>query len=80
MSFIRKKLDCGVYINLMETNKFKKNFVSVSFIIPHNIENAAFSSLLSEYLPEVRNIILLLRILKESLMTAMAHSYHRLIQ
>ena len=50
MSFIRKKLDCGVYINLMETNKFKKNFVSVSFIIPHNIENAAFSSLLSDVL------------------------------
>lgn len=50
MSFIRKKLDCGVYVNLMETNKFKKNFVSVSFIIPHNIENAAFSSLLSDVL------------------------------
>ena len=50
MFFDRKELCTGVYLNILSTEKFKKNFVSVNFIIPHKYEYAAMSSLLSDVL------------------------------
>ena len=50
MFFDRKELCTGVNLNLLTTDKFKKNFVHVNFIIPHKAEYAAESSLLSEVL------------------------------
>ena len=50
MSFNRKKLKCGAHYNSMQTFKYKKNYICISFIIPHNLENAAHSSLLMDVL------------------------------
>lgn len=63
MRFNRKKLHCGAHFNSMQTYKYKKNYVCVSFIIPHSIDNAAYSSLLpdvltraTEHYPSLRDI------------------------
>ncbi len=50
MFFDRKELCTGVKLNILHTDKFKKNFVNVNFIIPHNAQYAAEASLLSEVL------------------------------
>ncbi len=50
MLFDRKELCTGVHLNILATQKFKRNFVNVNFIIPHKGEYAAMSSLLSDVL------------------------------
>ena len=50
MDFVRKQLKCGAYLNVLQTDKFKKNYISVNFVFEHNESNAALSSLLSDVL------------------------------
>lgn len=50
MLFDRKVLCTGVHLNILSTEKFKRNYVCVNFIIPHKFEYAARSSLLGEVL------------------------------
>ena len=50
MSFNRKRLRCGAHFNSLHTFKYKKNYLCISFIIPHNIATAAHSSLLPDVL------------------------------
>ncbi|MBQ2862899.1 MAG: insulinase family protein [Clostridia bacterium] len=50
MDFVRRQLKCGAYLNVLQTDKFKKNYISVNFAFEHNESNAALSSLLSDVL------------------------------
>ncbi len=50
MFFERKELCCGVHLNTIFTDKFKKSFVNVNFVLPHKAEYAACSSLLADVL------------------------------
>ncbi len=50
MYFDRYEICCGVHANIMNTDKFKRNFVSVNFVLPHKKEYAALSSLLGDVL------------------------------
>ena len=38
MFFNRSELCRGVHLNIINTNKFKKNFVNVNFVLPHKKE------------------------------------------
>ena len=50
MFFDRQELCCGVHLNILNTDKFKRNFVSVNFVLPHKREYAALSSVLADVL------------------------------
>lgn len=50
MVFNRIEIAKGVNLNIISTDKFKRNFVDVSFILPHRLEYAAPSSLLCDVL------------------------------
>ena len=50
MFFNRSELCRGVHLNIINTNKFKKNFVNVNFVLPHKKEYAALSSVLADVL------------------------------
>ena len=48
MNISRRELCRGVNLNLIYTDKFKKDFLSVNFILPHKKEFAAYSSVLPD--------------------------------
>ena len=50
MQFERREICTGVYANILQTDKFKRNFISVNFVLPHKKEYAAVSSLLGDVL------------------------------
>ena len=50
MFFDRQELCKGVHLNILQTDKFKRNFASVSFVMPHKREYAALSSVLADVL------------------------------
>jgi len=50
MFFDRQELCRGVHLNILNTDKFKRNFVSVNFVLPHRKEYAALSSVLADVL------------------------------
>lgn len=67
MFFERKELCAGVHLNLMQTQKFKKNYISVNFILPHKKEYAALSSVLPDVLTRAAKKFPSLRLIEQEL-------------
>ena len=50
MFFERSELCRGVHLNIISTDKFKRNYICINFVLPHNAEYASQSSLLGDVL------------------------------
>ncbi len=67
MNFERKEICRGVFANFLQTDKFKRNFISVNFVMPHRKEYAAQSSLLGEVLSRATNKLPELKLIEREL-------------
>ncbi len=67
MVFDRHELCRGVHTNILHTDKFKRNFVSVNFVFPHKKEYAALSSLLPDVLTRATNRFQELKLIEREL-------------